>query len=64
MRNGIAVRSSGQSINARLNPAGIQNGKDIRQLQGWYEAAGDAQLGYTVPNLRKVVQAVKAVTYR
>jgi isoquinoline 1-oxidoreductase beta subunit len=45
------VRSSGQSINAWLNPAGIVGGKDQRQLQGWYEAPGDAQLGYTVPNL-------------
>src|SRR3954453_16377597 len=48
---GLHVRSSGQSINAWLNPAGIVAGKDQRQLQGWYEAAGDAQLGYTVPNL-------------
>ncbi len=48
---GLHVRSSGQSINAWLNPAGIVAGKDMRQLQGWYEAAGDAQLGYTVPNL-------------
>ncbi|TMJ04970.1 MAG: xanthine dehydrogenase family protein molybdopterin-binding subunit [Alphaproteobacteria bacterium] len=48
---GLHVRSSGQSINAWLNPAGIQNGKDRRQLQGWYEEPGDAQLGYTVPNL-------------
>src|SRR3954452_15532215 len=29
---GLHVRSSGQSINAWLNPAGIQNGKDQRQL--------------------------------
>ena len=48
---GLHVRSSGQSINAWLNPAGITGGKDQRQLQGWFEAAGDAQLGYTVPNL-------------
>jgi isoquinoline 1-oxidoreductase subunit beta len=48
---GLHVRSSGQSINAWLNPAGIVGGKDMRQLQGWYEAPGDAQLGYTVPNL-------------
>jgi isoquinoline 1-oxidoreductase beta subunit len=48
---GLHVRSSGQSINAWLNPAGIVNGIDQRQLQGWFEAAGDAQLGYTVPNL-------------
>ena len=44
--------SSGQSINAWLNPTGIVGGKDMRQLQGCVdEAPGDAQLGYTVPNL-------------
>ncbi len=48
---GLHVRLSGQSINATLNPAGIAGGKDKRQLQGWYEEPGDAQLGYTVPNL-------------
>jgi isoquinoline 1-oxidoreductase beta subunit len=48
---GLHVRSSGQSINAWLNPRGIQGGKDRRQLQGWWEEPGDAQLGYTVPNL-------------
>jgi isoquinoline 1-oxidoreductase beta subunit len=48
---GLHVRVSGQSINATLNPAGIVGGKDMRQLQGFYEAPGDAQLGYTVPNL-------------
>ena len=48
---GLHVRSSGQSINAWLNPTGVVGGKDQRQLQGWWEAAGDAQLGYTVPNL-------------
>jgi isoquinoline 1-oxidoreductase subunit beta len=45
------VRVSGQSINAHLNPASITDGKDKRQLQGYYKEAGDAQLGYTVPNL-------------
>ena len=48
---GLHVRSSGQSINAWLNPTGIVNGKDRRQLQGWWEEPNDAQLGYTVPNL-------------
>ncbi|HMK81672.1 MAG TPA: molybdopterin cofactor-binding domain-containing protein [Xanthobacteraceae bacterium] len=48
---GLHVKSSGQSINAWLNPTGIVGGKDQRQLQGWWEAAGDAQLGYDVPNL-------------
>ena len=48
---GLHVRASGQSINAWLNPGGIQGGKDKRQLQGWFEEPDDAQLGYTVPNI-------------
>jgi isoquinoline 1-oxidoreductase beta subunit len=48
---GLHVRVCGQSINATLNPAGIVNGKDRRQLQGLWEEPGDAQLGYSVPNL-------------
>ena len=48
---GLHVRVCGQSINASLNPAGIVNGRDRRQLQGLWEEPGDAQLGYTVPNL-------------
>ena len=34
-----------------MNPAGIVNGKDRRQLQGLWEEPDNAQLGYTVPNL-------------
>ena len=48
---GLHVRVSGQSINATLNQAAIVGGKDMRQLQGFYEEPGDAQLGYSVPNL-------------
>jgi isoquinoline 1-oxidoreductase beta subunit len=48
---GLHVRVSGQSINATLNPAAAADGRDERQLQGFYEKPGDAQLGYTVPNL-------------
>jgi isoquinoline 1-oxidoreductase subunit beta len=48
---GLHVRVAGQSINATLNPGGIVGGKDRRQLQGFWEEAGDAQLGYSVPNL-------------
>jgi isoquinoline 1-oxidoreductase beta subunit len=48
---GLSVRVSGQSINAFLNQAAAKDGKDDRQLQGYYEKPGDAQLGYTVPNL-------------
>ncbi len=48
---GLHLRVSGQSINATLNPKGIVDGKDLRQLQGYSATAGDAQLGYSVPNL-------------
>jgi isoquinoline 1-oxidoreductase beta subunit len=47
----LHVRISGQSINAFVNPAMVANGEDARQLQGYTEKPGDAQLGYTVPNL-------------
>jgi len=48
---GLHMRVSGQSINAFSNPSAIKEGKDMRQLQGYYEDAGDAQFGYSVPNL-------------
>ena len=48
---GLHLRVSGQSINAFSNQAAIVDGKDLRQLQGFAEQPGDAQLGYTVPNL-------------
>jgi isoquinoline 1-oxidoreductase subunit beta len=48
----LHMRVSGQSINAFLNPSAAQGGKDDRQLQGYTAQPGDAQLGYTVPNLQ------------
>jgi isoquinoline 1-oxidoreductase subunit beta len=49
---GLHMRVSGQSINALLNPLAIKDGKDERQLQGfWKTLEGDAQFGYTIPNL-------------
>ena len=48
---GLHVRVSGQSINAFVSPQTVVDGKDRRQLQGFWAAAGDAQLGYSVPNL-------------
>jgi isoquinoline 1-oxidoreductase beta subunit len=48
---GLHMRVSGQSINATLSPKNIVNGRDMRQLQGVYADPGDAQLGYSVPNL-------------
>lgn len=49
---GLHIRVAGQSINAWVNPSLTKDGKDDRQLQGWYEKPGDAQLGYTLPNLQ------------
>ena len=49
--NALRLRVSGQSINAFSSPHNISNGRDRRQLQGYYAEASDAQLGYTVPNL-------------
>jgi isoquinoline 1-oxidoreductase subunit beta len=48
---GLHIRVSGQSINALLSPLNIKDGKDERQMQGFWKEAGDAQFGYTVPNL-------------
>jgi len=48
---GMHMRISGQSINAYLAPHNIKDGKDVRQVQGLWKAPGDAQFGYTVPNL-------------
>src|SRR6185369_4786548 len=48
---GVHVRLSGQSINAFNNLPAAKEGKDDRQLQGWYDKPGDAQLGYTFPAL-------------
>ena len=49
---GLHIRVSGQSINAHLNPGAIKEGKDTRQLQGMWKEPGDAQFGYSIPNLR------------
>ena len=48
----LHVRVSGQSINAFVAPMNVADGKDRRQLQGFWAEPGDAQLGYSVPNLR------------
>jgi isoquinoline 1-oxidoreductase subunit beta len=47
----LHIRVTGQSINAFANPAAIKDGKDVRQLQGLWKAAGDAQIGYSPANL-------------
>ena len=49
---GLNIRVAGQSINAFANPSAIKDGRDVRQLQGYWKEAGDAQLGYSHANLR------------
>ena len=49
---GLHLRVSGQSINAFVSPHNIVDGKDRRQLQGYWKDPGESQLGYTVPNLK------------
>ena len=34
-----------------FHPQAIKDGKDERQLQGFWSQPGDAQMGYTIPNL-------------
>lgn len=48
---GLHLRISGQSIIAFQNPQLLVNGKDNRMFQGLWAEAGEAQIGYTVPNL-------------
>jgi isoquinoline 1-oxidoreductase beta subunit len=48
----LHIRLSGQSINAWQAPANIKDGKDKRQVQGMWKEPGDAQFGYTIPNLK------------
>ena len=43
-------RPASRSTPGSIRPAS-SDGKDRRQLQGWWEEPDDAQLGYTVPNL-------------
>ena len=49
---GMHVRVSGHSINAYAAPHNIIDGKDRRQLQGFWPEPHDAQFGYTIPNLK------------
>jgi isoquinoline 1-oxidoreductase beta subunit len=49
---GMHIRVSGHSINAYAAPYNIVDGKDRRQLQGFWPEPHDAQFGYTIPNLK------------
>ena len=48
---GLIMRISGPSIIASQNPQALQRGKDPRMFQGLFAEVGEAQIGYSVPNL-------------
>lgn len=48
---GLIFRISGQSIIASNTPQVPQSGKDNRMFQGLFPEAGEAQIGYSVPNI-------------
>ena len=49
---GLHIRVSGQSINAYAQPGGDQGRQGCASVAGLWKAPGDAQFGYTVPNLQ------------
>lgn len=48
---GLIVRITGPSIIAASSPRGGTRGRDPRVFQGLHVEAGEAQIGYSVPNL-------------
>lgn len=48
---GFHARIAGPSIVAFQNPTVLQGGGDIRMFQGFWAEPGEAQIGYTIPNL-------------
>jgi isoquinoline 1-oxidoreductase subunit beta len=48
---GLIARISGQSIIASQTPQLLQGGKDARIFQGLYPEPGEAQIGYSIPNV-------------
>ena len=47
----LHVRISGQSILAKVRPAGLQDGRDPATFSGFYAGGAEAALGYSVPNI-------------
>jgi isoquinoline 1-oxidoreductase beta subunit len=47
----LHVRISGQSILARVRPAGLQDGRDPATFSGFYPGGAEAALGYSIPNI-------------
>jgi len=48
----LNIRVSGPSINKVLYPQTVAGGNYSHQLQGFWKEPGEAQLGYTIPNLK------------
>jgi isoquinoline 1-oxidoreductase beta subunit len=48
---GLIFRISGQSIVAAQQQPGQKAGRDARMFQGLYAEPGEAQIGYSIPNL-------------
>ena len=48
----LAMRISGQSILAAVNPNALQNGRDPITFQGLNPSGTEGVLGYSIPNLR------------
>ena len=48
---GLIVRISGQSIVGSQAPQALPSGRDARMFQGLFAEAGEAQIGYSVPNV-------------
>jgi isoquinoline 1-oxidoreductase beta subunit len=47
----LHVRVSGQSILAKVRPAGLQNGADPATFSGFYPGGAEARIGYSIPNI-------------
>jgi isoquinoline 1-oxidoreductase beta subunit len=48
---GLSIRLSGQSVNAALFPAQLENGMDPWVFEGWFEPGKFNSLQYTIANL-------------
>ena len=48
---GLIVRISGQSVSASQTPQSVPSGRDVRMFHGLFAEAGEAQIGYSIPNL-------------
>src|SRR5439155_272614 len=47
----LHVRISGQSILAKVRPAGLQEGRDPATFSGFYAGGAESAIGYSIPNI-------------